>query len=124
MLIVRRSFTRPDSSIPWYSSVIEPDEGWLSRWIYYVEAEKVIQWDNETSDDALVMDYWAIWKDVESFYEYDHDELMNNYWAERDQYNIENGITMGDKIVEVFTDSGDTIEYTLSADWKISDLTP
>jgi hypothetical protein len=122
MIKITRTFTRPSTSISWYQQVLIPDENFLKRWDdYYVKSGKVITWDSQLHPDQLSNTYTAIWNSLEDFHEYDHDELLDNWWNTRDEYNSSVGIQIGPKILEIFKDNTSTIVTIPEGNWNLVD---
>lgn len=121
MIIFKRTFTRPNLDVFWYNDLIQPDVDWLERWTYYTTEEKIINWTTTTSDDGFTLEYVAHWVDIQSFHEYDHDPMMQNYWNLRDAYLAENNIIMGNKILQYYKNDV-LIEKILPTTWNISDI--
>lgn len=123
MIKISRTFTRPSDAVDWYQqSAAIPDELFLSRWTHYTDSGKVLVWDTVTSADGLTCEYIAIWRSLEDFHEYDHDPYLDQWWDFRDQYNNENGIQMGPKIVEFFENHSGNTTITLPAgNWNLAD---
>ena len=123
MVILRRQFHRPNTDILWYNEIIPPDEKWMLRWLHYKESGKIVDYSHDTTPDNLTMNYMAMWADLNAFHEYDHDPDMDQYWAARDSYNATHGITMGEKILQIYNQLNDVVEKVLpEGDWTIESL--
>lgn len=123
MVILKRQFHRPSTDILWYNEIVYPDEKWMLRWLHYKDSGKILDYSHDTTPDNLTMNYTAIWADINAFHEYDHDKDMDQYWADRDLYNSTHGITMGEKIIEIYNQTNDIVEKILPVgDWTIESL--
>lgn len=100
MIILTRTYTRPDTAVEWHIYALNNPQ--IGEYIQttYIDTGKLllqnIEWENP---NLLSIEYTAYWRDMDSFNEYDNDPNLLSYWEERDVYNNSVGITITPKVI-------------------------
>jgi hypothetical protein len=99
MLILHRTYTRPNTDTFWHFEVIAPTPEFLSRIEEYKKSGKIIADTYLLSEDKLELTFFMVFDNENSYSEYDSDTMLTQYWEIRKQYNDSIGIEIGPKKV-------------------------
>jgi len=101
MIKLTKTYTRPTIFIPWVAESTLPRDEYLSHFnTAYKITGKCITENSEVSNNGLTLTYTAEWATIEDYEEYSADPILINYWAQRNEYYFENGVTVGPTVIE------------------------
>lgn len=101
MILAKRAFRRPSSSIPWHSDILDRSE-FIKRYNELYLPHLIV--GKKNFDDPFVAKFLSVWDTWETHINYRSDEILQKFWTLRDQYNQENGIVVEFAIVEEIND--------------------
>lgn len=102
MVRVTKQYYRPNTSVPFHNEMVNgvaPISGTYFKQTY-INTGKIIYISNTHSEDGLTMFHESIWIDEESRSAHNQDPQIINYYAARDAYNLEHGITFNETVIE------------------------
>lgn len=100
MILAKRAFRRLSVDIPWHSDILNKSEFDL-RYKEMHQSHLIFQ-DRDLSTPFIAR-FVTVWDSQESYDNYRTDEILLKFWALRDKYNEENGITVESASVEEIT---------------------
>ena len=98
MIKVTKFWVRPNADVAFVRNA--PAEIKQYRLTHYIATGKCLSEETVLSEDKLRLTYVGVWKDMESFLEHDSDATLVTFWARRDAYYADVGITSPDREIE------------------------
>jgi hypothetical protein len=99
MYQIIRTAARPSIDIEFFkvSDIDDVSNHFMTYWVEtYRHTDKLLLLVQEHSDDQLTMTTTFIWDSEETCNDVYADPVVSNYWAIRDAYNTENGVTFSE----------------------------
>lgn len=96
MIIVTRTFTRPDLSVPWHLDQPHGASMYPQEFQDYVNAtyrDRKLHHIYTLSDDKLTMTLQSFWQTMEDYEAYNNDPICIESFGRRDAHNAEHNIT-------------------------------
>lgn len=102
MVRVTKQYYRPNTSVPFHNEKVNgvaPIDGTYFKETY-INPGKMIYISNTHSEDGLTMFHESIWIDEETRLAHLQDPQIVSFYAARDAYNSQNGITFNQTTIE------------------------
>lgn len=100
MFRVTRTFTRPNTSIPFHPQAV--DGTYFKQ--TYIDTGKIVWLNNRLSEDGLTFYHEAFWENETTFNLHKEDPNIIEYFRLRDLHNSGNGITATQTVTETISD--------------------
>lgn len=102
MIKITKQYYRTNINVPFHNERVNdvaPVDGTYFR-TNYIDTGKMVFISNTISEDGLTMSHESLWIDRETWEAHKNDLQIIQFYALRDQYNANNGITFSDTTVE------------------------
>jgi hypothetical protein len=97
MILVTKTFTRPNTDVKFHYEVLNNEEFKNHMKSKYYETGKVVSENKKLDETNLSFTYSGVWKTRADFDEHDTDPVLQKYWDSRDAYNNQNNIVASER---------------------------
>jgi len=99
MIYTEKTYTRPNTNIPWHGELLTTPEHRAHVDSTYIFTGKILTKEKILSEDGLSITFKYTFDAQESLDQYEADPVMVAYWQSRTDYNSAMGITESTKTV-------------------------